>query len=131
MAILGDSSVGKSSILLRFSDNVFLESWLPTIGVDFKIRSLEVNKKSVKCQIWDTAGQERFKNIVKTYYKGCKGFILVYDISYRQSFENIENWLKDIENFADKDTIKILVGNKCDLETKREVSYECGERLAK
>jgi len=90
--IIGNSCVGKSNILLRFSENVFHESFLPTIGVDFKIKNVEVNDKVVKLHIWDTAGQERFKTITATYYKGAHGIIIVYDITDRSSFNDVENW---------------------------------------
>ena len=91
--IIGDSSVGKSNILLRFSDNIFHETFLPTIGVDFKIKNLTVKNQSVKLNIWDTAGQERFKTITSTYYKGSHGIIMVYDVTDRNSFNNINSWL--------------------------------------
>lgn len=128
--LIGNSSVGKSSILLRFSDNIFNESFLPTIGVDFKIKTFEIQGKTVKLQIWDTAGQERFKTITSSYYKGSNGIILTYDITDKQSFKDIENWLAEVEKYAKPDIVKLLVGNKCDLESQRQVTKEEGQELA-
>lgn len=128
--IIGNSCVGKSNILLRFSDNLFHESFLPTIGVDFKIRNVECKNKTIKLHIWDTAGQERFKTITATYYKGAHGIILVYDITDRISFQEIENWLSEIEHHASAKVTKILVGNKSDLEDQRQVSYQEGKDFA-
>lgn len=130
LLLIGNSAVGKSSILLRFSDNIFNESFLPTIGVDFKIKTFELQGRTVKLQIWDTAGQERFKTITSSYYKGAHGIILVYDITDRQSFKDIENWLAEVEKYASENVVKLLVGNKCDLESARQVKYEDGKELA-
>lgn len=130
LLLIGNSAVGKSSLLLRFSDNIFNESFLPTIGVDFKIRTFDLNTKTVKLQIWDTAGQERFKTITSSYYKGAHGIILVYDITDRQSFKDIENWLAEVERHANENVVKLLVGNKCDLESARQVSTEEGKEFA-
>ena len=128
--LIGNSSVGKSSLLLRFVDNQWSDLFVPTIGVDFKIRTMEIDNKNVKLQIWDTAGQERFKNITASYYRGAHGIFVVYDISDMESFKNINNWLIEIEKNANKNVYKILVGNKCDLEDKRTVSYQQGKELA-
>lgn len=97
--------MGKSSLLLRFSDNVFNESFLPTIGVDFKIRTFDLQGKTVKLQIWDTAGQERFKTITSSYYKGAHGIILVYDITDKGSFKDLETWLYEVESHADDNVV--------------------------
>lgn len=133
LLLIGNSSVGKSSLLLRFSDNIFSEryllaygSFLPTIGVDFKIRTFDLNGSTVKLQIWDTAGQERFKTITSSYYKGAHGIILVYDITDRQSFKDIENWLAEVDKFGNENVVKLLVGNKSDLENNRAVKTEEG-----
>jgi small GTP-binding protein len=91
--LIGNSSVGKSSLLLRFSDNLFQESFYPTIGVDFKIRTFEHEGSVVKLQMWDTAGQEKFKTITSAYYKGAQGIILVFDLCDRKSFQDIQNWI--------------------------------------
>ncbi|CAD8205459.1 unnamed protein product [Paramecium octaurelia] len=128
--LIGNSAVGKSSLLLRFSDQIFSESFLPTIGVDFKIRTFDMQGKSVKMQIWDTAGQERFKTITASYYKGAHGIILTYDITDKQSFKDIENWLAEVEKHASENVVRLLVGNKADLESKRQVTYEEGKELA-
>ena len=128
--LIGNSAVGKSSLLLRFSDNVYNDTFLPTIGVDFKIRTFDLNNKTVKLQIWDTAGQERFKTITSSYYKGAHGIILTYDITDKQSFRDIENWLAEVEKHANEKVNKLLVGNKCDLESQRQVTYEEGKKFA-
>lgn len=130
LLLIGNSAVGKSSLLLRFSDNIFNESFLPTIGVDFKIRTFELAGKTVKLQIWDTAGQERFKTITSSYYKGAHGIILTYDITDKQSFKDIENWLAEVEKFANENVIKLLVGNKSDLESARQVKFDEGKEYA-
>lgn len=130
LLLIGNSAVGKSSLLLRFSDNIFNESFLPTIGVDFKIRTLDLSGKIAKLQIWDTAGQERFKNITSSYYKGAHGVILVYDITDRQSFKDVENWLSEVSKHASENIVKLLVGNKCDLEGQRQVSTDEGREFA-
>ena len=128
--IIGDSSVGKSNLLLRFSDNIFHETFLPTIGVDFKIKNLTVGNNKVKLNIWDTAGQERFKTITATYYKGSHGIVLVYDITDRNSFTNISTWLSEIKKQAGPNVVRYLVGNKCDLEEERKVSFKEGQEFA-
>ncbi|KPM02358.1 ras-related protein Rab-35-like protein [Sarcoptes scabiei] len=97
LLIIGDSGVGKSSLLLRFADNTFSGTYISTIGVDFKIRTVEINNERVKLQIWDTAGQERFRTITSTYYRGAHGVIIVYDVTNGDSFHNISRWLKEIE----------------------------------
>ena len=94
LIVIGDSSVGKTCLLLRFSDDQFPTSHMPTIGIDFRIKTIQMNNKSVKLQVWDTAGQERFRTITQTYYKGAMGILLVYDCGEESSFNNIENWLK-------------------------------------
>jgi len=130
LLLIGNSAVGKSSLLLRFSDNIFNESFLPTIGVDFKIRTFDLNSKTVTLQIWDTAGQERFKTITSSYYKGAHGIIMTYDITDKQSFRDIDNWLAEVEKHASENVNKLLVGNKCDLEANRQVTYEEGKAYA-
>jgi len=130
LLLIGNSSVGKSSLLLRFSDNVFNEAFLPTIGVDFKIRTFDLGGKTAKLQIWDTAGQERFKTITKAYYKGAHGIILVYDITDEQSFKDLENWQNEVEKHASTNVVRLLVGNKCDLDKDRRVTFEQGKNLA-
>ncbi len=94
--IIGDSGVGKTNILTRYCEGIFKDSYVATIGIDFKVKVVDVEGRKVKLQIWDTAGQERFKNITQTYYKGAAGIILVYAINNQDSFRNISNWLKQI-----------------------------------
>merc|ERR1711990_311811 len=96
LLVIGDAGVGKSAILVRFSDNVFTDSYINTIGVDFKIRTVEVNGEKVKLQIWDTAGQERFRTITSTYYRGTNGIIVVYDVTEPETFHNVRRWLSEI-----------------------------------
>jgi small GTP-binding protein len=130
LLILGESSVGKTCILLRYTDDHFNINHLATIGIDFNIKIVSLEDKFIKLQIWDTAGQDRFKTITKTYFKGAQGILLVYDITNEDSFENIRNWVKQIEQNATKNVCKILIGNKHDRDD-RKVTYEQGEELAK
>lgn len=124
LLIIGDSGVGKSCILLRFADDTFSESYISTIGVDFKIRTLSINNKQIKLQIWDSAGQERFRTLTTAYYRSAHGIVLVYDVNDRETFFHIENWLQEVSRYAASDVNRVLVGNKCDLLNKREVEYE-------
>ena len=103
---------------------------MTTIGVDFKIKTLEIDNKSVKLQIWDTAGEERFRNIVSSYYRGAHGIMMVYDITDLESFQNLNSWLIEIEKNASKNVYKILVGNKSDMDKDRKVTYEQGKEFA-
>jgi Ras-related protein Rab-11A len=123
--ILGDSFVGKTNMLKRFLHDEFDMNTKETVGVEFGSKNFIMDEKDiVKAQIWDTAGQERYRSVTKAYYKGAKGALLVYDISRRNTFENIDNWLIDLRTNGDKDILIILIGNKCDLIDKREVSVE-------
>ena len=128
--LVGNSSVGKSSLFLRFVDDVWNDVFVPTIGVDFKIKTLKINEKNVKLQIWDTAGQERFRTIISSYYKGAQGILLVFDVTEKESFESLNNWLIEIEKNANKNVIKILIGNKNDLEDKRVISFSQAKDFA-
>ena len=103
---------------------------MPTIGVDFKIRTINVDEKVCKLQIWDTAGQERFKTITSSYYKGAHGIIVVYDITDRDSFNAVHTWMSEIEKYTQDNITRILVGNKTDLENRRAVSFEEGQEMA-
>ena len=126
--IIGDSYVGKTNILKRFLHNQFDINTKETVGVEFGSKNYNMGEKDiVKAQIWDTAGQERYRAITKAYYKGAKGALLVYDISRKSSFDNIDNWLIDLRTNGDKDIIIVLIGNKSDLIDKREVSKEEAE----
>ena len=128
---LGDTTVGKSSIVLRFSDDQFDDTIFSTIGIDFKTKFMKVKDSTVKVLIWDTAGQEKFQNVAKSYYKGANGVLLVYDISNRKSFERVEFWLKELkENNKIDDLYLYLVGNKKDLEGKRMISTDEGKKFA-
>eukprot|EP00828_Plagiopyla_frontata_P014598 TRINITY_DN1909_c0_g4_i1.p1 TRINITY_DN1909_c0_g4~~TRINITY_DN1909_c0_g4_i1.p1 ORF type:complete len:213 (+),score=41.00 TRINITY_DN1909_c0_g4_i1:106-744(+) len=129
LLIIGDSGVGKTNILLRICDNKYVESHLTTIGIDFKIKTIEVDKKKIKMQIWDTAGQDRFKTITQTYYKGAMGIILTYSINDRNSFSHIENWMEQIRSNANENVCLMLVANKVDL-PNRVVEVSEGEQLA-
>jgi len=129
LLILGDSAVGKSATMNKFSDNSFSSSHIATIGVDFKYKTIECEGKRIKLQIWDTAGQEKFRSIVQTYYKGAMGIILMYAVNDRKSFQNIESWMKQIYNNAAAGVVVILVGNKSDL-TERVVETSEGRRVA-
>eukprot|EP01103_Thecamoeba_quadrilineata_P012070 TRINITY_DN3024_c0_g1_i2.p1 TRINITY_DN3024_c0_g1~~TRINITY_DN3024_c0_g1_i2.p1 ORF type:complete len:194 (+),score=22.15 TRINITY_DN3024_c0_g1_i2:34-615(+) len=130
LLIIGDSGVGKSCLLLRFSDDIFTDSFISTIGVDFKIKTIDIGGSRVKLQIWDTAGQERFRTITSSYYRGAHGIIVVYDVTEQKSFTNITKWLKEIDIFAGQSIQKLLVGNKCDLESARIITTEKGKELA-
>uniref|UniRef100_A0A6T7LZX2 Uncharacterized protein n=1 Tax=Hanusia phi TaxID=3032 RepID=A0A6T7LZX2_9CRYP len=130
LMLIGDSGVGKSSLLLRFSDDSFDMNCTPTIGIDFKLRTIELDGKKIKLQLLDTAGQERFKTITTAHYRNAMGILLVYDITNEQSFKNIEEWLKNIEKHTSQPVNKILIGNKTDLGAQRKVSTEEGRKLA-
>ncbi|KAG0448262.1 hypothetical protein HPP92_027899 [Vanilla planifolia] len=130
LLLIGDSGVGKSCLLLRFADDSYLESYISTIGVDFKIRTVEQDGKTIKLQIWDTAGQERFRTITSSYYRGAHGIIVVYDVTEQESFNNVKQWLSEIDRYATENVNKLLVGNKCDLAHQRVVPFEAGKALA-
>ncbi|MED6220295.1 Ras- protein RABE1d [Stylosanthes scabra] len=131
LLLIGDSGVGKSCLLLRFTDDTFTTSFITTIGIDFKIRTVELDGKRIKLQIWDTAGQERFRTITSAYYRGAMGILLVYDVTDESSFENIRNWIRNIEEHASDNVNRILVGNKADMdESKRVVPTSRGQALA-
>lgn len=130
LLLIGDSGVGKTSILFKFSEDTFSPAFISTIGIDFKIRTITVDGKKIKLQVWDTAGQERFRTITTAYYRGAMGIMLVYDVSNLKSFENISNWIRNIEMHATSDVELMILGNKCDIADKRQVSKEKGEQLA-
>jgi small GTP-binding protein len=128
MLIIGESSVGKSCLLLRFAEDKFTESFLTTIGIDFKVRHLVVNDRKVKLQIWDTAGQEKFRTITKAYYRGAHGILLVYDVTSTESFNQTRQWMQSIQENMTEPVSVIFVGNKCDME--RRVDKEDAQELA-
>ena len=129
--LLGDSSVGKTCFLKRFVDGTFQEVYMSTIGLDYrlKVMTLQDNTK-VKLQIWDTAGQEKYRAVTKSYIKGSRGVLLIYDISRKETFENIDNWYRDIKETGDEECIIELIGNKSDLEESRQVPKIDGESIA-
>ena len=128
---LGDTLVGKSSIVLRFSDNRFDDNQLATIGIDYKTKYIKVKDASVKVLLWDTAGQEKFRNIARQYYKGANGVLLIYDVCDRKSYERIGFWMDELkQNNEIEQLYIILVGNKIDLEEKRVVTREEAEKYA-
>ena len=139
LLLIGDSGVGKTCVLFRFSEDAFNATFISTIGnltatptpgliniiiilgIDFKIRTIELDGKKIKLQIWDTAGQERFRTITTAYYRGAMGIMLVYDITNEKSFDNIKNWIRNIEEHASADVEKMILGNKCDMNDRRQV----------
>jgi len=131
LVLIGDSGVGQSCLLLRFADDAFTESYITTIGVDFRFRTIEIDNKVVKLQIWDTAGQERFRTITSAYYRGADGIVMVYDSTDRESFAHIDDWLQEVNRYANESTSKILVANKSDLSAEQAVSRSEAESKAK
>ena len=130
IVLIGDSGVGKSNILSRFTRNEFDLESKTTIGVEFATRSIQVESKTIKAQIWDTAGQERYRAITNAYYRGAVGALLVYDIAKHLTYENVERWLKELKNHADANIVVMLVGNKCDLRHLRAVPTEEAKQFA-
>ncbi|CAN6565163.1 unnamed protein product [Malus baccata var. baccata] len=126
LLLIGDSGVGKSCLLLRFADDSYLDSYISTIGVDFKIRTVDQDGKTIKLQIWDTAGQERFRTITSSYYRGAHGIIIVYDVTDQESFNNVKQWLNEIDRYASENVNKLLVGNKADLTANKAFADEIG-----
>ena len=124
LVLIGDSGVGKTNILSRYISNEFSLASQPTVGVEFGSKIIKKQDKSIKLQIWDTAGQERYKSITNAYYKGSKGAFVVYDISRKSTFENVDKWIDELKENATEDVHIMLVGNKTDLEDKREVQTE-------
>ena len=129
--LLGDSTVGKTCILLKYTDKIFQETHMMTIGLDYRLKTMTLQSgKEVKLQIWDTAGQDRFRSITKNYYKGSHGIILIYDVTSLKTFENVKSWVSQIhEEISDKVVI-YLVGNKIDMDDERKVQTEEGQKLA-
>ena len=120
--IIGDSAVGKTSLLLKYVDNFFPETHMATIGVEYKTKNIETSKYKVILHLWDTAGQERFKSITKSFFNNANGIVFVYDITSKESFDGVKNWIKDAEPYGKFESI--LCGNKIDLEKKREVKID-------
>nr|XP_019940308.1 PREDICTED: ras-related protein Rab-15-like [Paralichthys olivaceus] len=130
LLMLGDSGVGKTCMLRRFTDSEFDPSHISTIGVDFKMKTLEIDGVKVRIQIWDTAGQERYQTITKQYYRRAQGIIFVYDITSEAAFQHIAKWASDVDDYAPNKMQRILVGNKSDEELRRQVTTEQGSKLA-
>ena len=124
--MIGESGVGKSCLISRYNKNEFSTSHLATIAIDFKMKLVEINGSKVKMQIWDTAGQERFSTLTNGFFKGSDGIIVVYSIADEKSFENVNKWMSQVHTRAPVDVKILLVGNKCDLESDRKISYEEG-----
>ena len=129
--LLGDSTVGKTCFLLRYTDDTFLDLHMATIGLDYRLKTMILDdQKMVKVQLWDTAGQDKFRAITRNYYKGARGIILIYDVTNIKSYENIKKWINEIKDeISDKVTI-ILIGNKIDNVVQRKITKEQGEKLA-
>ena len=130
LVVVGDSGVGKSQLLSRFTNDEFDLDSKSTIGVEFSTRQIEHDGKTIEAQVWDTAGQERYRAITAAYYRGAVGALLVYDISKRLTFENVERWLKELRTHADPSIVVMLVGNKCDLKHLQAVLTDDAKSFA-
>ncbi|XP_038628318.1 ras-related protein Rab-43 [Tachyglossus aculeatus] len=130
LVLVGDASVGKTCVVQRFKTGAFSERQGSTIGVDFTMKTLEIQGKRVKLQIWDTAGQERFRTITQSYYRSANGAILAYDITKKRSFQSIPQWIEDVRKYAGSNIVQLLIGNKSDLSELREVPLEEAQSLA-
>ncbi|XP_033914881.3 ras-related protein Rab-12-like [Acipenser ruthenus] len=128
--IIGSRGVGKTSLMERFTDDTFCEACKSTVGVDFKIKTVELREKKIRLQIWDTAGQERFNSITSAYYRGAKGIVIVYDITKQETFDDLPKWMKMIDKYASEDAELLLVGNKLDCEADRKITRQQGEKFA-
>jgi small GTP-binding protein len=129
--ITGDSGVGKTSVIQRYIKNTFNDNSKPTIGVELNTKLIDHCDVNSKLQVWDTAGQERFRGVAASYYKGASGVLMVYDISKKSSFENLQHWLTEISNNGSENIIKVICGNKKDLYDERAVLTEDGQRFAR
>ncbi|CAK8570981.1 unnamed protein product [Lathyrus sativus] len=130
VVLIGDSAVGKTQLLARFSRNQFNVDSKATIGVEFQTKTLVIDNKTVKAQIWDTAGQERYRAVTSAYYRGAVGAMLVYDMTKRQSFDHMARWLEELRGHADANIVIMLIGNKCDLGTLKAVPTEDAQEFA-
>ena len=131
MMLIGDSDVGKTSLLKKYCDNEFSQSYISTIGIDFQIKNITIDNKKLQIQIWDTTGQERYQVLAKNYFNSSDGFVIVYDITKRESFDNVNNWIEQIYEMAPNYAKSILFGNKNDLKEHRQVKVSEGKTLAK
>ena len=130
VVLIGDSGVGKSNLVNRFINGTYNEQITNTIGVDFLLKDMIVKDQSLKVQFWDTAGQEKYRAIANAYYKNAQGAIVVYDITCRESFENVSKWLQELNEFGEKGIQILLIGNKVDVEENRQVSFLEGQKIA-
>ncbi|XP_074610294.1 ras-related protein Rab-43-like [Acropora palmata] len=130
IVLIGDPGVGKTCIVQRFKKGTFIEKHGSTIGVDFTMKTLEVDSKKIKLQVWDTAGQERFRTITQSYYRNAHAVIITYDITKEDSFKNVTRWTEDVKKYAPPNVLKLLVGNKTDINDNREVSLEDARSFA-
>uniref|UniRef100_A0A1E1XIC3 Putative rab subfamily protein of small gtpase n=1 Tax=Amblyomma aureolatum TaxID=187763 RepID=A0A1E1XIC3_9ACAR len=130
IVLIGDAGVGKSCLVRRFAEDTFTDGYKLTVGVDFKIKTIELQGKTIKLQIWDTAGEERFYSITSCFYRGAHGIIVVYDVTNQKSFESVKKWFHEVDRNASEHVSKLLVGNKNDLEKDRVVEYNTAKKLA-
>ncbi|XP_034735336.1 ras-related protein Rab-19 [Etheostoma cragini] len=128
--LVGDSDVGKTCVVQSFKSGIFIEKQQNTIGVDFTVRTLDIDGKKVKMQVWDTAGQERFRTITQSYYRSAHGAMVAYDITRRTTFESVPHWIREVEQFGAASVVLILIGNKSDLQAQRQVLFEDACTLA-
>ncbi|XP_044199280.1 ras-related protein Rab-19-like [Thunnus albacares] len=129
--LIGDSNVGKTCVVQNFKSGIFSEKQQNTIGVDFTVRTVDIEGKKVKMQVWDTAGQERFRTITQSYYRSAHGAMITYDITRRSTFDSVAEWIREVELYGAANVVLVLIGNKCDLEQEREVLFEEACSLAK
>ncbi|XP_074482353.1 ras-related protein Rab-19-like [Sebastes fasciatus] len=122
--LIGDSNVGKTCVVQNFKSGIFSERQQNTIGVDFTVRTVDIDGKKVKMQVWDTAGQERFRTITQSYYRSAHGAIIAYDITRRPTFDSVNHWIKEVGIYGASNVVLVLIGNKCDLEKERQVLFE-------
>uniref|UniRef100_A0AC35U076 Ras-related protein Rab-30 n=1 Tax=Rhabditophanes sp. KR3021 TaxID=114890 RepID=A0AC35U076_9BILA len=130
ICLVGCSAVGKTSLVRKFTQGIFPPGQSATIGVDFMIKTVQVDDEKIKLQIWDTAGQERFRSITQSYYRSAHAIVLVYDVTCQPSFDALPEWLSEIEQYANRKALKILVGNKIDKEDEREIPERIGGHFA-
>ena len=132
IVLIGDTCVGKSCILVRFSDDIFNDNYVTTIGVDFRFKTMVIKNKVAKIQIWDTAGQERYRSITTAYYRGAAAIIICCDCTNKESFNNVKNWIEEIAKYTDENTVdKIVFMNKCDLSDERTIKKDEIEKFEK
>ncbi|XP_076448525.1 ras-related protein Rab-43-like [Babylonia areolata] len=131
IVLIGDAGVGKTCVVHRLKSGTYTDLHGSTIGVDFTMKTLNIDGKLVKLQVWDTAGQERFRTITQSYYRSANGVVIAYDITQRPSFDNIRGWLEDVRRYTDNHIVQLLVGNKSDMEELRAVKKTEGQNLAR